>query len=68
MGGKSITLPEYLSTRIQSRIAETEFDSVESYTVFVLEEVLAELDEPIAEDTATRQEVEERLQSLGYIE
>ena len=67
----SVELPAEVHGRIERRVEGTDFDSVDEYVTFVLEEVLhyAEsgsgnmTDEAVDED-----EVKDRLRSLGYID
>ena len=67
-----ITLSDDLAERIEQRIQHTEFESVDEYTSFVLSEVVTraerETDNTEHETTASADEVENRLQSLGYLE
>lgn len=65
----SVELPHTLVSDIDGRIEGTAFESPGEYITFVLEEVLLELDE-VSEpngDTLDEDEVEERLQALGYL-
>jgi len=62
-----IRLPQTLHSSIESRVAHTEFDSVEEYAVFLLEEVVAELEDHDP-DTATTDDIEDRLRALGYVD
>ena len=67
-----ITLSDDLAERIEQRIQYTEFESVDEYTAFVLSEVVTraerETDNTEHEPTVSADEVENRLQSLGYLE
>lgn len=67
-----ITLSDDLAERIEQRIQHTEFESVDEYTEFVLSEVVTraerESDNMDHDTTASADEVENRLQSLGYLE
>jgi Arc/MetJ-type ribon-helix-helix transcriptional regulator len=67
---KTVSLPVELYSRIEQRIAATEFHSVDEYVAFVLGEVLKE--EGGEEDRAFSEEEEEqvksRLKALGYLE
>lgn len=76
--GHQVTLPPTVTAQIHARLADTEFDSVESYVGFVLESVLRELDDgqdgqqtrdtmPGDSDTDDRDRMEDRLESLGYL-
>jgi len=67
---KAVFLPVELYSKIEQRIAATEFRSVDEYVAFVLEEVLKEEGEE--EDRAFSKEEEEqvksRLRALGYLD
>ncbi|MFD1633369.1 hypothetical protein ACOZ4L_09260 [Haloplanus ruber] len=66
-----ISLSDDLAERIEGRIDGTEFDGVDEYAEFVLGEVLARVEHDAAEsqeETASREQVQNRLQSLGYLE
>ncbi len=70
----AVTLPPSLETRIEARLTRSEFETVEAYVTFVLEEVLTRVedaDEANANshaDSVDRSEVDRRLRSLGYLE
>lgn len=71
-----VHLPDHVGLRIERRLPETNFDSVEEYVTFALESLLRELD---ADDTAVDgpenrendpddpDAVRDRLESLGYL-
>jgi Arc/MetJ-type ribon-helix-helix transcriptional regulator len=63
----SVKIPKDLLERITSKIQGTEFESVESYVLFVLREVLA--DEPSSQPYSEKDQerIEARLRSLGYV-
>jgi Arc/MetJ-type ribon-helix-helix transcriptional regulator len=67
---RSIDLPADILERVDRRVQHTEFEDASEYVTHVLEEVLYELeqgdDEPASEAVDERQ-VEERLESLGYL-
>jgi hypothetical protein len=68
-----ITVSDDITDRIAQRIEHTEFESVDEYTEFVLSEVLTRIErdaDGYGEDdfNASREEVQTRLQSLGYLE
>lgn len=66
-----VTIPDELVERIEARIDHTEFESADAYAEFVLSEVLTRVErEASGTEPATtpRDEVESRLQSLGYLE
>ena len=65
-----IKIPTDLIKKIEERVKETEFESVDEYTTFVLEEVVKEDDEEIEEVFSEEDEVKvkERLRALGYLD
>jgi phenylalanyl-tRNA synthetase beta subunit len=66
----SVELPSTLIDDIESHIEATAIRTPGEYITFVLEEVLLELGE-VSEskgDTLDEDEVEERLQALGYLD
>ncbi|APW99323.1 hypothetical protein CHINAEXTREME_16770 [Halobiforma lacisalsi AJ5] len=78
----TVELPTTVVEGIESRLDHSEFDTVDEYAAYALEEVLARLDEPIdggdegvnadadadAGDTVEKADVEARLKSLGYLD
>ncbi len=64
-----IKVPKDIIRKIEERIKDTEFKSVEEYVTFVLEEVIRDEEEPeevfSEEDEKT---VKERLRALGYLD
>lgn len=75
MEGKSlsIAIPSDLAERIDRRVRRTDFDSVEEYAVYVLDETMFEIEQKNPEtvneayEDRDQQEVEQRLRSLGYL-
>lgn len=68
---KAVLLPAELYDRVAERVEVTEFNSVEEYVTFVLEEILR--DEDIEEEKTVfseeeEEEVKKRLRALGYLE
>jgi len=66
-----VTLSDDLIERIERRVEHTDFEDADAYAEFVLSEVLARIEhesEGTREETASRQQVQDRLQSLGYLE
>ena len=67
-----VTIPDDTADRIQARVEQTDFQSADEYAEFVLSEVLTRVERNTESDnseaTAPREGVEERLQSLGYLE
>lgn len=67
----NITVSDDLADRIESRIQHTDFESVDEYAEFVLTEVVTRVEregDDHHDSTASSDEVESRLQSLGYLE
>lgn len=65
-----ISISDDLVERIETRAEHTEFETADDYAEYVLREVLASLDEDGAdrrEPTVGDDGVEDRLQSLGYL-
>ncbi len=66
---KIVYLPDQLYSKIEQRILNTEFCSVDGYVAFVLEEVLKEVEEE--GKTLSKEEEEEvkkRLREVGYLD
>lgn len=69
-----ITLSDELTSRIDKRVRHTEFEDVDEYAEFVLAEVVTRVErddeglEPTDGSTASRDGVQDRLESLGYLE
>jgi Arc/MetJ-type ribon-helix-helix transcriptional regulator len=67
--GRDVTLSAATASRIESQVAATEFDDVDSYVEYVLQEVLFELDdEPATDGRQSREQVQDRLEALGYLD
>jgi len=66
---KAVYIPEEIYNKIEQRVADTEFDSVDEYIAFVLAEVLKENDEEdrSAYSKEDEEEVKKRLRALGYL-
>lgn len=67
----NVTLRPDLVDRIERRLPHSPFDSVDEYASYVLEDVLARVEAETDEepsDQISRDEVEARLKSLGYLE
>lgn len=67
---RTVALPEPLVARVENRLEYTKYDAPADYVAFVLEETLARVeaesdDEPADVDQA---EVQDRLESLGYLD
>lgn len=67
---QSIVVPDRLVSRVEQRVARTDFDSPEAYVAYVLEEVLAQVESDTDGDyeRVDGDEVEDRLKSLGYLD
>lgn len=66
-----LTIPDDLADRIDSRVDRTDFESADAYAAFVLSEVLTRVERTADSDAASgasRDGVQDRLQSLGYLE
>jgi len=70
----SVKIPEDIYKKIEGRIEEAGFDSVEDYVTYVLREVLASLEEEEEQEEEQvfseeeEEKVKERLRALGYID
>jgi Arc/MetJ-type ribon-helix-helix transcriptional regulator len=65
---RTVTLEAHLYDRVERRIGKTNFESVDEYVTFVLEEVLADEAGDDAYDDVDDDDVQARLQSLGYLD
>jgi len=66
-----LSIPDDLAERIDSRVDHTEFESSDAFATYVLSEVVTRAEREIEITEASdvsRDGVEERLQSLGYLE
>lgn len=66
-----ITLSEDLVDRIETRLGDTEFDSPDEFAEHVLGEVVTRMQKQSdsnEDSTVSREEVQQRLESLGYLE
>jgi hypothetical protein len=65
-----VSLSDDQITRIDARLEKTNFDSVQEYVDYVLDNVLYHLEEELDDDfkKANEEEVKSRLQSLGYLD
>jgi hypothetical protein len=70
---EAVYLSKTLIDRIQRRLSQTDFKSVDEYIAYVLDNVLKELEEssaPQKEKVFSKEEeegVEDRLRNLGYM-
>lgn len=65
----TLELPAHVVEGVQERLPHTDFEDEAAYVAFVLEEVLASVDDDAETnyDAVDREEVESRLESLGYM-
>ena len=67
-GSKEIFLSSELYEKVEERVKETGFSSVDEYVTFVLEEVLKNGEEETAFSKEDEEEVKKRLRALGYLD
>jgi len=71
-GRETVELPSRVVERVEARVRVTDFASASEYVTFVLRETLArvesEADDDTAADSVSEADVQERLESLGYLE
>lgn len=67
---RGVAVPDRLVERVERRLPRTDFDSTEAYVAYVLEEVLAQVESETDDDydRVDGDEVEDRLESLGYLD
>jgi|AntRauTorcE11897_2_1112592.scaffolds.fasta_scaffold00002_117 Arc/MetJ-type ribon-helix-helix transcriptional regulator len=65
---RSVAIEEHLYERVERRIAKTNFESVDEYVTFVLEEVVAGDDLDETHEEVDEDDVQARLRSLGYLD
>ena len=66
-----LTVSEDLADRIETRVEQTEFETTDEYAEFVLSEVVTRVEreaERSSGSSTSREGVQERLESLGYLE
>jgi hypothetical protein len=68
--GHTVSLPPDVVARIEDRLPYCEFDTVDDYAAFVLRETLARVEEDrdASEPIVDEATVEQRLESLGYLD
>jgi len=65
-GQKTVTVPDELYAKVERKLSETGFASVDEFVAYVLAKVLED-DEPAKElSPEDEAEVKKRLKSLGY--
>ena len=65
-----IQISEELKQKLEKKIKETEFDSLEKYINYVLEQVVSDISTETTEQAYTEDEeqaMKERLRALGYV-
>jgi Arc/MetJ-type ribon-helix-helix transcriptional regulator len=69
-GSRAVELPDHVHARVENRLPRTDFETVDDYVTYVLEAVLAEVEDatPESHDDVDEAEIQRRLQSLGYLE
>ena len=66
---KSVEIPADLYGRVEERLSNAGFSTVDEYVTFVLEEVLRDDDEDaVAFTKEEEEEVKKRLRALGYLD
>ena len=66
-----LTVSEDLANRIETRVEQTEFETTAESAEFVLSEVVTRVEREAdrsSESSTSREGVQERLESLGYLE
>lgn len=67
----TISIPTPLANKIKERIKNTGFNSLSSYVVYVLREVISNVDDDEQETAFSKddeEKVKERLRALGYLD
>lgn len=65
---RTVRIPAELAARVEDRLEVAEYDTVDEYVAFVLREVLSRAEGPSKGDVVDGATVQERLESLGYLE
>jgi hypothetical protein len=67
---RDVSLPAHVLDRVDDRLPRTNFDTSDEYVTYVLEEVLARVEDASDDEyeSVDEREVENRLKSLGYME
>ncbi|KAF5423304.1 MAG: hypothetical protein C00003105_00039 [ANME-2 cluster archaeon HR1] len=66
-----IKIPKQMISKIEARLEETGFESVDKYVTFVLEEVIKEVEDEEPEEVFSEEDEEKvkgRLRALGYLD
>lgn len=64
---KAVLLPDDLYRKIGERVNVTEFNSVDEYVIFVMEEVIKNEEEQ-ALSKEDEEEIKKKLKAFGYLE
>ena len=64
---EAILLPKSLVDKITKRVSNSEFKSVSEYVAFVLEQLLAKVEEKSSISKQDEEKIEQRLKDLGYL-
>lgn len=66
-----ITIPEDLVKKLEQKIEQTDFKSVQDYVMYILNQLVSKNDEALKEETTYSEEDEEALKKklgeLGYL-
>jgi len=66
---EAVSIPASVYKQLERRVSVTEFDSVDAYATFVLEELLVNLETTDdAESAVGEEEMKSRLRALGYLD
>lgn len=65
---RTVAVDDRLYERVERRIARTNFESVDEYVTFVLEEVVAGDETDESYEDVDDEDVQARLRSLGYLD
>lgn len=65
---RTVAVDDHLYERVERRIARTNFESVDEYVTFVLEEVVAGDETDESYEDVDDEDVQARLRSLGYLD
>ena len=64
---QAVLLPDDLYRKIGERVNATEFNSVDEYVIFVMEEILKDEEEQ-ALSKEDEEEIKKKLKAFGYLE
>jgi len=66
-----LTISDDLAERIEERVRNTEYESIDEYAEFALNQIVTRVERESVEEresAATDEEIQSRLQSLGYLQ